>query len=226
MSLSNTIINTLFPITCLGCRTEGAYLCPACFSKLKYIKQQTCLICGKAKYNGRICLDHGRALDNVLAAGFYHDPVLSCLIKKYKYYGVKDIAYILTKYLSLFWLKYDFKYRSSLVIPAPLSQKRKRLRGFNQAELLAKQFAAAFNYGIECDGLIKVKHTKPQAKLKVEKRLTNLKNCFAWVGPNLTSKNIILIDDVIDTGSTLNECARVLKDNGARKVIGLTIARG
>ena len=74
--------------------------------------------------------------------------------------------------------------------------------------------------------LIRIKHKKPQAKLDEAQRQENIKNCFAWVGKKLTGQPIILIDDVTTTGSTLNECAKILKQNGAGEVWGLVVAKG
>ena len=117
-------------------------------------------------------------------------------------------------------------FNGNLVVPVPLSRKRRRWRGFNQAELLAR--AVAQNYGLTLDSnnLIRIKHKKPQAKLNEIHRLANVKECFAWRGGDLNKKNIILVDDVVTTGATLNECAKVLKAAGAGQVWGLVVAKG
>jgi predicted amidophosphoribosyltransferase len=74
--------------------------------------------------------------------------------------------------------------------------------------------------------LVRIKNTKPQVKLTAAERKTNVKDCFEWLGGNLNNKNIILIDDVTTTGSTLNECAKALKNAGAGEVWGLAVANG
>lgn len=194
-------------------------------------------------------------LDGVWIAALYDELLISRAIKSLKYYFISGVADDLSKLLILFVDKLlesrrvlkpslnsgvdrrNFKiaanlplailnFKDNLVIPVPLSRKRLRWRGFNQAELLARVIAK--NYGLELDknNLMRVKHKKAQTKLDEIHRLDNIKNCFVWQGGNLNKKNIILIDDVVTTGATLNECAKILKANGAGEVFGLVVAKG
>jgi ComF family protein len=112
-----------------------------------------------------------------------------------------------------------------LLIPIPLSKKRENRRGFNQAELIAKSFNINHGYKISL-ALKKVKDTKAQSSQSAPARAKNIKNCFVWAGDNLKGKTIILIDDVVTTGATLNEAAAILKIAGAEKIYGLVIAKG
>jgi ComF family protein len=194
-------------------------------------------------------------LNGVWIAALYDEDLISRAIKKLKYYFVKGLASDLAKLLIIFtdkllekgrilkpslenglsWRNLDqakklpaaiLNFKGDLVMPVPLSRKRLRWRGFNQAEILAKIFSE--NYGLEINtrDLIRVKHKKAQAKLNEIHRQENIKNCFTWRGGNLKKRNIILIDDVVTTGATLNECAKVLKANGAGQVFGLVVAKG
>jgi len=117
-------------------------------------------------------------------------------------------------------------FNDNLVVPVPLSGKRLCWRGFNQAELLARKIAENYGLGLDANNLIRIKHKKPQAKLDEVHRQENIKGCFVWRGNNLNKKNIILIDDVVTTGATLNECAKILKASGAGEVWGLVVAKG
>jgi predicted amidophosphoribosyltransferase len=117
-------------------------------------------------------------------------------------------------------------FSKALIVPIPLHPRRKRWRGFNQAELIARRLADYFGAEISVDELLRIKYTKPQTKLSEEKRRSNIKNCFAWRAGGLAGRNIILVDDVATTGSTLNEAARVLKENGAGEIWGLVVAKG
>jgi len=112
-------------------------------------------------------------------------------------------------------------------VPIPLYKIRHRTRGFNQAELLAKEIANYYNLPLEINLLKRIIPTEPQANIKDdEKRKTNIKEVFN-VGPAaVQGKNIILIDDVSTTGATLTEAGKILKNNGANKVWGLVVARG
>ena len=115
-----------------------------------------------------------------------------------------------------------------LLIPVPLSKKRLNWRGFNQAGLLAKDISDAYYMSYRGDILTRTADSKHQADIKVkEDRIHNIRNNFAVTNGALArDRTIILVDDICTTGATLNECAKVLKENGAKKVIGFVIARG
>ncbi len=112
-----------------------------------------------------------------------------------------------------------------LVVPIPLSKKRERVRGFNQTLIIAAYFCQEFAYELKFD-LKRIKHQVPQSSLNEQDRLINLQNAFRWTGPNLKGQSIILLDDVVTTGATLNEAARVLKAAGAGQSYGLVVAKG
>ena len=115
----------------------------------------------------------------------------------------------------------------TLIIPIPLSKKRLRERGFNQAELIANLLAEKMSVKIACNILEKIKHTETQVKVKNrENRLKNLKGRFKVSHPRLLKeKTIILVDDVATTGATLFEAGRVLKKSGAKKVVPVVVAK-
>lgn len=208
-------LDIFFPVICLNCRRElpsGDYLCGACFKKLKF-------------YSGAPKLDL-KFLDELNIAGDYEDRSLSGLIKILKFNAVPAAAKILGQWLLLFWQgQAVFKSPQLLVIPIPLSARRQKWRGFNQAEIIARYLANNFNYQLSLD-LIKIKETKAQSRLSAKKRINNLNGAFKWSGEIPIAKDILLIDDVITTGATLEEAARVLKAAGAKMVIGLAVAKG
>jgi ComF family protein len=230
-SLRAFVLDILFPIKCFNCQCEGAYLCEQCFRELKF---------NDVKY-----LKRARAnlktpnLEEVIIAGDFESSILHNLIIKYKYNFISALGKTLARFLILFWqnkiliqdpnqTKSCFTlphYPHLLIIPIPLSKKRQRWRGFNQAEIIAQEFSAYFNYELSLN-LKRLKHKNPQAALNEAERLENIKSVFAWQGENLNNFTIILIDDVITTGATLNEAARVLKEAGAKKIYGLVLAKG
>jgi ComF family protein len=118
---------------------------------------------------------------------------------------------------------------SFMLIPVPLHPRRKRQRGFNQAEILGEMIADKFKWQCRADILKRTKHTKPQVELTGEERQKNIKGAFE-INQEISSElrlapQVILFDDVWTTGSTLKECGRVLKKSGARQVWGITLAR-
>ncbi len=226
--LRSFLLDLLFPIECLSCQLEGKYLCDDCLAK---INSNDAKYLALATSNLKIS-----NLDKIFIAGNYEDPLLKDIILKYKYNFISPLGNILADFLIEFWKKemittiptlgsQVLPISSPLVIPIPLSKKRLRWRGFNQAEIIARDFSAAFNYKLNLD-LQRVKSQAPQATLSESERLANMKSAFSWKGSNLSGKIIILIDDVITTGATLNEAASVLKTAGASKVYGLVLAKG
>ncbi|HEY59107.1 MAG TPA: ComF family protein [Anaerolineae bacterium] len=112
-----------------------------------------------------------------------------------------------------------------IIIPVPLSEKRKRSRGYNQASRLAKPIAKSLMKPFLPEGLIKEKETKSQVGLSFEERKKNVTGAFSANSDIVNSRNILLVDDVITTGATLQACAMSLKKAGAVRVYGITIAR-
>jgi len=134
------------------------------------------------------------------------------------------------KYLK--WLTLDKKFNvfeaNPLLIPVPLNSRRLNWRGFNQSELLAKDLAGIFQMEMAGDVIERTVNITPQADIKEkEERLKNLSGIFKILNKDkLIGREVLLIDDICTTGATLNECAKVLKANGALKIIGLVVARG
>ncbi|MEI6529761.1 MAG: ComF family protein [Candidatus Falkowbacteria bacterium] len=225
--MSKFFLDLLFPLECLNCQTEGNYLCTPCFQKIKTStkSEQT-----GAKTNLQI-----PELNEIYIAGDYEDKILSKLIIKYKYNFLSPLGKILADFLINFWnsLEIPWPRETLLIIPIPLSKKRLRWRGFNQAEILAREFCTYYkilnNELFDCElnlDLKRQKHRSPQANLNEAERLINIKSAFAWKGKNLSGQNIILIDDVTTTGATLNEAAKTLRTAGANKVYALVLAKG
>lgn len=217
------ILDILFPIECINCRLEGDYLCEKCFRRIKFNDQTDSK---RAQQNLKIPF-----LKKIFIAGNYEDKILQNLIKKYKYDFIKPLGKILARFLITFWnFKNDFlgldeKYFCPLVIPIPLTTKRLNWRGYNQAEILAREFSRHFNYDFNLN-LKRQGKQLPQAKLNEAERLDNIRGVFYWTGENLQGKNILLIDDVATTGATLNEAAETLKKAGADAVYALVLAKG
>ncbi|MBI2109168.1 MAG: ComF family protein [Parcubacteria group bacterium] len=163
----------------------------------------------------------------------YKDETIRRLLWTLKYKGGKDIAAVCAKMLyeelcaELEELVLFQEFEKPLVIPIPLSQKRWRERGFNQAELIAKELVThgeGFKLCVEV--LEKHKETAPQATIKNrEARLRNVLGCFSLSHPEqIAGRNIILIDDIYTTGGTMLEARKVLEAAGARKILCCTVA--
>lgn len=220
------VLDLLFPLECLGCAREKTWLCSDCLRRLKFL--------GADKIHNL----KTPALDKLFIAGDYDDALLADLIIKFKYHFIRPLGELLADFLSLYWsdrlASPYFNYQTNpknlsdnnlLVIPVPLSRKRTRWRGFNQAEILAREFSLHFSYSLSLN-LKRIKHCLPQATLNENKRLKNVTGAFVYSGPNLTGRTIIIIDDVVTTGATLNEAAVALRAHGATNIYGLVLAKG
>jgi ComF family protein len=218
MSLKSWLLDLLFPIECLGCRREGEWLCANCLRRLQFNGQD------------QAAALHFLNLDKIFIAGDYDDPLLAAALKKFKYNFIAALGQPLSRFLIIFWqgqlaLPDNLKLDHPLILPIPLSKKRLRWRGFNQAAILAQEVAAAFNYSLD-EHLQRNRTSRPQASLNEAERAINIKNSFVWTGANLQGRDLILVDDVVTTGATLDEAARILKAAGAGKIYGLVVAKG
>lgn len=215
------VLDILFPIECLNCHLEGAYLCEKCFRQIKF-NDTLDLKCARQNLKTP-------DLEKTFIAGNYEDKLLRSLIKKYKYGFIKPLGEILTRFLITFWnFQNDSQNKipdSLLVIPIPLTNKRLSWRGFNQAEILAREFSRHFNYDFSLN-LKRQGKQAPQAKLNETERLNNIQGVFSWTGENLKGLDALLIDDIATTGATLNEAAHILKEAGAGSIYALVLAKG
>lgn len=113
-----------------------------------------------------------------------------------------------------------------LLIPIPLHKSRRRKRGFNQAELIAKGLGRELEIPVSANYLLRTRKTSPQKELNDQERKNNLKNAFQVVNYDVKFKKVLLIDDIYTTGSTIDAAASVLLESGAEKVYFLSISIG
>lgn len=234
-------IDLILPIECLACGQEGTWLCEVCFSQIAINQPTGCFICQKPEPFGRTCSDclDDYYLNGVLAATDYEQPIVARLIKTMKYKFAKtinhDLAKLIISFLRPLWLirttldnpPWINNANETIVLPVPLHPKRLRWRGFNQAEELAKEVAEYFRFDLVVKNLVRIKNNPPQAKLDGASRLTNVEACFMVKDKLIVAgRQIILVDDVMTTGATLRECAKVLKQAGAKEVWALVVAKG
>jgi len=149
------------------------------------------------------------------------------IVHQLKYSGKEYLAPEISQFLGETWTRYPELQEAAIVIPVPLYKTQFRERGYNQAELLAKEFVKQFpQMALQGKTLVRIKSTRSQTKLSRKDRLQNLLTAFSVVDSEaIKNKTILLIDDVCTTGATLNACAKTLLRAGADKVFGLTFAR-
>ena len=117
-------------------------------------------------------------------------------------------------------------HRIDMIVPVPLHYRRLRQRGFNQASLLARRLGSLLRIPVDYSSLRRTRWTEPQIGLSRNQRAANVKGAFSLKAmEKVKGKGVLLLDDVLTTGETVNQCARVLQDGGAREVVVLTVAR-
>jgi competence protein ComFC len=220
IKLYNYFQKLVSPKFCLSCFNYNKnYICPTCLEKLNFRANFNCFECDRKIIEKCKIKEHSSLIKYLISFGLYENEFLKqmVLIGKDGYQEIfKDFGELMSKFLK----DNDFKdYHLAFV---PITNKKLIERGFNQSEVLAKTIAKNLNLRI-FSGLVKTKETEDQAKLDFEKRLDNLKNVFKV--NQLPPKKIILIDDIKTTGATLKECAKVLKEAGAKEIIALTILK-
>lgn len=222
----------MFPKYCVNCRKIGEYICANCFSYLSFDVEMICLVCNKGTIDG---LTHPGCESKYSIDGAFSGVAYKGIVKKL-IYNFKYKPYLSDLKKSLVELFYESIIQqeifqntlrfSPILVPIPLSKNRLRKRGYNHSKLLAEGLSKNLNLKL-LDVLQRTKETKSQFGLKLKDRKENLKNAFAILPNNLIaqSPNILLVDDILTSGSTLLEAARILKKAGVKKVWGLTLAR-
>lgn len=216
MKMFNKLLQILFPHRCVVCKVqEPLSLCDECFKKIPIIKNPK--------------------NSDILSAFPYRHPAVKYSIWELKFKGNPNPV------LRLIPVMYDIlldelterhlfnNFQKPLLVPIPLHKERYKVRGFNQSEkiteALYKQNPEIFDVNTTC--LTRQKQTAPQAKIaNRQARIRNIEGCFQVINPeSFHNKNIIIIDDITTTGSTLKEAVKILKKSGARNVYAFTVAK-
>lgn len=213
--INDFILNSLFPIKCLNCQAKNEIICNNCIYKIPLAERET--------------------PEKILAVFDYRDPIIKKAIWELKYHHKRYVGERLGQLLYEFLIEdiSDLRIYSSgqpiYIIPVPISNKKTKLRGYNQANIIAKSFCKSAPFKIfELKNNIVYKRidTLPQAKITNRKRrLENVRGVFEIKNKEmLKGKTIIIIDDVTTTGGTINEIMKILKQAGAKKVLGFAIS--
>lgn len=215
---------TLLPQDCLLCGTASGKvaLCPECAASLPRLDSSHCPVCAQpmpVAGTCGACLAHPPHFDATAAVWRYAFP-LDQLIQSLKYAHRLASADFLGRAL----VTLRPAARPDLILPVPLSAARLRERGFNQSVELARPLARRLGVPLELEHIRRCRDTTPQAGLPWKDRAKNIRHAFAC-RIDLAGKNILVVDDVMTTGATLNELARILKAHGAARVENCIVAR-
>jgi len=226
-----SLLDFVFPKYCVNCRRRGEYICANCFSFISFDVSMICLACNRPSLDG---LTHPGCRTKYAIDGAFCAVAYKGIVKKL-IYNFKYKPYLADLKNSLVELFYESIIQQEIfqkiynlnptLMPIPLHSKRLRSRGYNHSKLLAEGLAGKLNLKL-IDALLRTRETKSQFGLKLKERKENLKDAFALnTKYKILNTNMFLVDDILTTGSTLSEAAKILKRNGAKKVWGLTLAR-
>lgn len=220
------VLDLIFPPTCFGCGISGSHFCGSCLRKCLKARHFYCVMCDKPSKMGEThtqCL-HPHAPLSIFRAYEYKGLVRTCIMRsKYRAKLFASLKVISEEAAALAG-KYRIEYKGYVVVPIPLSAKRARERGFNQAHLIAHTVAKTFSLICQESMLVRNKETKAQHKKTRQDRFENLKNAFVDSGKTDGAK-IVLVDDIYTTGATLLEAARTLYQAGAAEIRCFTLAK-
>ena len=233
-----SLLHLLFPPRCPFCDGILVYsvflpsepVCSECLGRQEYAREPVCQKCGKPLENEReeYCYDCSRKQCEYVqgkALWVYKGAVRNSLYR-FKYHNRREYAGYYSKELVRVYGGWISRCKIQAIIPIPLSRRRQRRRGFNQAELVARQVGKELGIPVFCNLLLRVRDTRAQKELNDEERKNNLKKAFKTRTNKVQLDHILLIDDIYTTGSTMNEAAKELKRAGAEKVYCLSISIG
>ncbi len=205
------ILELIYPKTCGMCEEiSNSYLCSKCKLKIKNL-----LKLNTTKYKDKCFNSHTYLFK-------YEEGIRDKLLK----YKFRDYSYLYKFFSEIIINNCNLKNNYDIILPVPIHKKRKSKRGYNQSELIAKEISKNINVEYSKDVLIKTVDTVPQSTLNQHQREKNVLGIYKVINSQIIKdKNILLIDDIYTTGSTVNECSKVLKQNGAKLVDVLTIAK-
>lgn len=216
----------LYPPRCCNCDRRGFVLCDECFGEIEPLTGNICQKCGYPTYTqSRVCekcrLDP--PLFTEMRSWASHNGPAQKAIHALKYKRNLSLGRILAQ--PLIEVVERSGWKVDLVVPIPLSRSRMKTRGYNQAALISRHLAASLNIQHSTSAVKRIRNTSTQIKLDVNKRFTNLLDAFYANPATLKERNVLIVDDVITTGATMQNCAKALHHAGAKNIYCLSVAR-
>jgi len=222
LRLLDKLANMVYPAKCIFCRQLLNYdatlhICSSCYAKLPFAAET--LLKTSQDNRASYC-------DGVISIFRYSGMVKESLIR-FKFYNKPGYCRTYARLIAGRLAKMTDMTQYDIVLSVPLHRKRELSRGYNQASLISHFLSRELKLP-ECSGSLKrLKHTETQSLLDKQKRHDNIQGAFIVKAPeNIKGKTILIVDDILTTGSTIEECSRMLKQAGAVKIIAAVVATG
>jgi ComF family protein len=215
-------LELVFPTRCAGCGAPGMIWCDGCRRRLVPVESQVCLACRRTSPASGPADACGPEAPRAWSVAVYRAP-LDRAITHLKYRPDARLALALAESMAEACRRNGIG--GSCLVPVPLSRRRLRWRGYNQAELLGRSVAGLLDLPLRTAALERIRETGSQVGLEAAERWANVDGAFAADPSLIQGETVLLIDDVHTTGATLAACSRALAQAGARRVLSLTVGR-
>lgn len=224
----------LYPPRCPVCHgivnPRSAFACEACLAKLHRIRAPRCFKCGKEmEQEGReFCPDCCRG-DHSFDQGisvFRYDDLMRGSVAAFKFHNKREYAEFYGMELAAALEPFLGKWNPQVCVPVPLHRKKRKSRGYNQAELLALQISRRCEIPVRFNLVERIKETSPQKELGRKKRKNNLKNAFKIKEHDVELKRVLLVDDIYTTGSTIDAISEILRGAGVKEIYFAVLCSG
>lgn len=224
MTVRERLLAVFFPKRCVFCDRVVAPIyrsCVACARRISVVEPPLCAYCGQSKTQCR-CDKHRRAFDRIAAPFYYESSVRDGILRLKRYDDPDAIDYFAERMCVVTQREYGSEPIDSLVY-VPMTPRALREREYNQSQLLAEALGKRLDLPVYT-ALVKIYDTPPQKELDLHARGGNVLGVFDVTDTAVCGKTLLLVDDVMTTGATLHECAKMLKIYGAKRVLAVTIA--
>lgn len=229
-----TLLDILYPRHCPVCREivayPGKWVCPRCRRKVHPIREPKCKKCGKPldqeeREYCHDCQKRGHPYERGLALLAYEGWAKEA-IYQIKFHNKREYLDFFAREMAKELGREVLTWGAQAIVPVPLHKKKRRKRGFNQAELLADKLGTLLEIPVRKDLAERVRYTEAQKELSFRERRKNIRGAFRVNAAELDVEKIILVDDIYTTGSTVDEMTEEFQKKGARQVYFLTICIG
>ena len=238
--ISNALVSVVLPAPCRICdqlltRASRVPICDECLASFERLPPGICLVCGSPllvfgdaadrESQCPACAKKVYAFERARSFGFY-DRALVRAVLLLKFERIEPLGAWFAEKLAEIVEREGELLRADVVVPVPLHRVRERERGYNQAELLAKPLARRLKVPCQSALLMRTRPRPDKQVLSLDERWESVRGAFATrPGSQVDNRRVLLVDDVMTTGATLDACTRALREAGAKAVIGLTVAR-
>jgi len=231
MNLLKSVLGLIYPTRCCFCgEVSEKEICAKCAKKVEYITEPRCKKCGRpVRYEEKEYCYECQKLNFHYECGkniWLHKTPVSSSIYQYKYKNRRIYGEFYAKEMYRLFRRTIESWEIDLIVPVPLHKKRRRLRGYNQSEIIAKHLGKMLGIPVDTKYVIRKRNTRPQKELDNKERRKNVQHAFEVKKGWKTPKHVLLIDDIYTTGSTLDAVAEVILHKGVSKVWFLTISIG